>query len=108
MRSDSVLNTGLSSASINKASKERAARAERQKLRDEKRTTLLPAVQILVDELLKEQEKTKLSLLKIIGPATPADDVKSLLVSLNLYDQSMTTLRTRISNIMRTKVVEDE
>jgi len=107
-RNDSVLNTGISSATINKASREREAREARKKQRDEKRTTLLPSVQIIVDELKKEQEDTKLALLKLIHPATPEADVKSLIVSLNLYDQSMTTVRTRISNIMRTKVVTDE
>lgn len=108
MRNDSILNTGMTSATLNKAERASDAREQRRKVKEQKRSQLLPSAEIVITELNKEQESTKLQLLKLINPATPANDVKELLVSLNLYDQSITNLKTRISNILRKASDEGE
>lgn len=105
MRSDSILNTGVTGASINKAQRAKEARDLRSKEKLEKRAQLLPAAEIVVNELNKELEATKYALLSIINPSTPEENVKALISALNLYDQSMKNLKSRLSNIMR---VQDE
>lgn len=106
MRSDSILNTGMTSASLNKAERAQEARQQRKKLKEQKRSQLLPSAEIVVAELNKEQESVKLQLLKLVNPATPKEDVKELIVALNIYDQSISNLKTRLSNILR-KVSDD-
>ena len=107
MRRDSILNTGLTSNSINKAGREKHARELRKKAKDEKRSQLVPAIQIVIDELNKELESTQVQMLGLINGSTPTEDVKSIIVSLNLYSQSVKQLKTRISNIMRVRT-DDE
>lgn len=101
MRNDSILNTGINSASINKAARAKEARLLRQQEKEQKRAKLHPAAEVVAEEIRKEQEYVKTTLLSLINTATPEADVKSLIVSLNLYDLSMKSLKTRISNILR-------
>lgn len=109
MRSDSILNTGLTSISVTKVSEERKRREERAKAKEDKRAVMAPSIEPVLEELRKEKEKTVQSLLSVISPTTPHEDVKSLVVSLNLYADSMDKLKSRLSNIMRiTKPVSEE
>ena len=101
MRSDSILNTGLSSVSVNKVAIEQKAREDRARARDEKRTTLAPVAQIITEEFNKERERAKLELLGIIDAKTPEKDVKAIIASLNLYATSMNNLQFRLINLMK-------
>ena len=110
-RNDSILNTGASSASIGKAERARELREGRAKLKTDKRTRIAPSIEPVIEELIKERDRTILELLALVTPATPTEDAKELLVSLNLYKASMERLKSRLSNIMREpkgKPVEEE
>lgn len=103
MRSDSILNTGRSSVSVNKVAIERKAREERAKARDAKRTTLAPFAQIISEEFKKERESAKLRLLGIIDTTTPEEDVKATISALNLYATSMNNLEFKLTNLMKSR-----
>jgi hypothetical protein len=101
MRSDSILNTGLTSASINKAQRAKEARKARQDAKLTKRAHLIPAAEIIVEELQKELSNTQIKLLSMIDAKTTDGEVKDIIVALNLYTDSIKRLKSRISNIMR-------
>lgn len=103
MRSDSILSTGLTSASIGKASRAKEARDERMRLKDAKRTTLLPAAEVVITEIDKEIQVTQVALLEMINTQTTTEQAKDIIASLNLYTASMKKLKSRLSNIMRTR-----
>lgn len=102
-RNDGILYSGMAAKSRAELAHERTLR-QREKL--EKKSSLLPMADIVIQELEKEKTNTKLELLRLIGPSTSDTDVKSLIVSLNLYDQSMSGLAGRLKNILRAKAPE--
>ena len=106
-RNDSSLITGMHSGSIAKASKAAEQREARKLAKAESRAHLTPVAELVQAEIKKIQDETKLTLLGLINPSTPKDDVKELIVALNLYDGSIKQLKTRLFNIMRVKETEE-
>ncbi len=102
-RSDSVLNTGMSSATLNKSERVKKAREARADQKKQVRNTILPAIEPVIDELVKERNKTILDLMETINASTSQEDVKSIILALNLYKDSMESLKSRLTNIMRVK-----
>lgn len=101
MRSDSVLITGATGASINKAQDAMARRKEQKKERLSKRARIQPAIEPVLELLTKEQNKTMLEALNFIDSGTDETTVKNTLTALRLYKDSMQSLKNSISAIMR-------
>lgn len=102
-RNDSILNTGVTSHSINKAKRTKEERERKKKEKQDKQTKLAPAAELINLEISREIEDTQLRLLKTITPDTPDEKAKDIIASLNLYAQSMKNLKHRLTNIMRVK-----
>lgn len=104
-RNDSILYSGLTSKSSGQA--ERAKREKELKLeaKQQKRTKLIPAVEVVLDELEKEKRRTQEELIGMITVDTTEQATKDIIVALNLYSESVTRLKNRLSNIMRVKNV---
>jgi len=102
MRNDSILNTGMSSVSVDKSRRAKQAKEERQRAKKEKRTKLMPAAEVVIAELDKEKQNTEKMLLAQINVKTSDQSVKDIIVALNMYGNSISKLRSRLSNIMRT------
>jgi hypothetical protein len=95
-RNDSILYTGQSSAT------RRAEKiAERQREKAEKRVVLLPTEKLIIEFLDKERDDTITQLLGLVNPSTPEADVKSAIVSLTLYRQSIANTKNRLLSILR-------
>lgn len=101
-RNDSILNTGLTGATVDKAERERFLQEKRLK-RQEKKAKLTPAMDVVIEELNKEKQNTEKMLLSMVTTNTKEEDLKSLIVSLNLYNESMSRLKNRLKTIMRTR-----
>lgn len=100
MRSDAILYTGVTS----KASQKVDERKKAVKLaKEEKKAQLTPAIELVLSAIKKEKESTTQSLLSTINPSTKEEDTKSIIVSLNLYTQSLDRLEGKIVRIMRGK-----
>lgn len=96
MRNDSILYTGQTSAS------RRAEKAELKKReKAEQLTKITPSEQVVFEFLDKERDETIKTLLGMVNLSTPEADVKSLLVSLNLYRQSIASVKNRLSSVLR-------
>jgi Lhr-like helicase len=103
MRNDSILYTGQTSAS------RRAEKAElRKRDKAEKQAKLAPNAQVIVDLLDSERDQVITQLLSLINGSTPTEDVKSLIVSLNLYKQSMSNVKAKSLNILRRTNSDEE
>lgn len=102
-RTDSILNTGMTSHTINKAERMKKARENRNQIKQAKRTKLMPAAEVVITELDKEKQNTEKMLLEQINVNTPDQSVKDIIVALNLYGESLNKLKSRLSNIMREK-----
>ncbi len=103
MRTDSILNTGMSSATLNKAERVKKAREARAEQKKQVRNVILPAIEPVLEELDKERNKTIIDLMETIDASTSDVDVKSIILSLNLYKESLENLKSRLSNIMRVR-----
>jgi hypothetical protein len=100
MRSDDILYTGMTSRTptLKKISDDKK---EKQRLKQEKQVKLQKGVDIILELLDKEREKTVLKMLEAISTETPQEDIKSVIVSLNLYKETVNNLQSRIKSIMR-------
>jgi hypothetical protein len=103
MRNDSSLYSGISSNTAAKAERAKIAREERKRVKTDKKTILTPVAEIVVEELDKEKKATELKLLSMIQVGTTDEQSKDVIAALNLYSESINKLRSRLSNIMRTK-----
>lgn len=101
MRSDNLLNTGMTSASLHKAERTRALRQKARQEKEAKQRIIHPAAELIINELDKELENTKLAILKTVNPTSKDEDVKSTLSALNLYDASMKKIKFRLQNVLK-------
>lgn len=95
-RNDGILYAG-STNRVNRLAEIEAKREEKLS----KRNQLVPDSHVVLEELEKEKDQTIKTLLSLINPTTPTDQVKELIVSLNLYEQSMKNLTAKFKNILR-------
>jgi methyl coenzyme M reductase gamma subunit len=93
----------MSSASLNKATKAKESREARAKAKEHIRNTVSPAIEPVLEEIKKEKERTILELIESIDGGTADEQVKSVILALNLYKESMDALNARLTNIMRVK-----
>lgn len=103
MRSDSILVTGISGHSIDKDEKVKEAKRLRTEQKERVRAVISPTIEPVLEELQKEKEKTILGLIEAVDAGVSQEDVKSTILALNLYKESMDNLKSRLSNIMRVK-----
>lgn len=102
-RNDGILYTGQTSAS------RRAYKIEQAKQAKAKQQSLIaPNEKVIMEFIDKELENTTRQLLELVNPATPEADVKSLIVSLNLYKQSMLAVKQRVFNVLRRSLIDKE
>lgn len=102
-RNDSVLLTGMNSSSVTKLDRVKAKEELRLKEKQEKKQNLFPAAKELLEMLEKEKNDTILSMLESVDTATSNEDFKSQTIAMNMYKQSVSNLKTKITNIMRTE-----
>jgi hypothetical protein len=102
-RNDSILATGASSANF-ATPKEREVKAKQQQRHDQRKEVtneLKPSAQLILEAVDQEQDKTIQRLLSLVAPGTPEKDVKSLLISLNLYKESLARIRNRLQIVLQ-------
>lgn len=102
-RSDNVLYTGQTSASF-ASGKDQELKEKREQSRQERlelRNQLKPIAEPVLEALDVERDQTITRLLSMVGPGTPNADVKNLLISLNLYRDSMTKLKAKLQIILK-------
>lgn len=100
MRSDSILNTGSSSASFGSV-REQQVRAEKREEKIEKRAALLPAGEIVKAEIQKEiDEISNINYLEIESMLTD-EHFKSELMARKKLVEKLVALRNRFDNLLR-------
>lgn len=100
MRSDGILYTGVTSRSTT-LDKIKEDKKEKQRLKQEKRSKIQTSADVILDELEKEKQKTVLKMLAAIETDTPDEQTKAIIVSLNLYKDTVNGLSAKIKNILR-------
>lgn len=100
MRSDSVLLTGMNSATVNKVEKNKEKERLRKEAKLKTKQKIHPSIEPVLEELDKEIKSTILSQLELVDGKVD-DDFKSNALALKLYKESCIKLRNRLSNIMR-------
>jgi hypothetical protein len=101
MRSDSILVTGMDSHSINKAERVLEAKNARKEKKERVRTVIAPTIEPVLEEIDKERQKTILGLIEVVETGTSQEDIKATILALNLYKESLDSLKSRLQNIMR-------
>lgn len=104
-RNDGSLYTGLTSANFRKQKVQADIKKQAKK---QKQTTLMPAYDLVMAELDKDEAQITTELLETISISTPKDDVKSLIIALNMYQKRIKTLRSRIRTIMTVTPVHEK
>lgn len=102
-RNDAILYTGQTSA-IRRRERIEAQRAMLAKTK----AKIEPKAIDFLDLIEQEQEATLKTLLSMVNSSTPEADVKSMIVSLNLYKQSLSSLKSKVNNILRHAIYEPE
>lgn len=100
MRNDSSLYTGLTSK-VEKAATDRKIRKEKKQSTQNK---LKPAGEIVISALDKELERTQAELLSMIGIKNSDEEVKDIIVALNMYTESIKRLKVTLKNLLRSDV----
>lgn len=104
MRSDSILVTGMTGASVDKAERMKIIREQKRNQKLANKTKLIPAAELVTQELQKEKDRTTLSILEAVDNFKINDkEHKANMQSLHLYRQSMANLSDRLNRIMRVK-----
>lgn len=102
-RDDSVLYTAQTSSSM--ASKRATKVQQRQELasqaRDSQKSELKPVAAPILAAVDKELNHTITTILSMVGPGTPDKDVKTTLIALNLYKDSLTKLKGNLNVILK-------
>lgn len=98
MRNDGLLYTGVTSRTARKLSEEKKVL---KRIDKEQKLKLQTGADIVLDAIKKEKEQTVAKMLQAIDTNTPEDQVKTIIVSLNLYKDSLNSLSAKIKNIMR-------
>jgi hypothetical protein len=96
-RNDGLLYSGGSTS----ADRRRNAQRERLQEKEQKRSYLLPAADIVFAEIDKELVKIASQVLGYVTADTAAENLKATLLSLRMYDKSLRDLRVRIGNLLR-------
>lgn len=103
MANDGFLYSGQTSVS------KRLDKLERQALiKNKKKNALLPSEEVILELIENEQKETKHRLLKLVNPTTKDEELKSLIIALNLYDDSLKSLKLRVRNILRHSLKDKE
>lgn len=103
MRSDSVLNTGVTGFSLGNYKRKKERLEAKRSMKDTKKNKLLSSIDIITEEIDKEVVRSTELLLATVSTDTPEDQVKTIIVATKMYRESMDTLRNRLNNIMRVK-----
>lgn len=105
-RDDSILATGTTSAILTSPKQQQVL--EKQEAARQKRLDathkLKPAAEPILNAIDAEYEAVTKRLLSMVAPGTPAEDVKSLLISLNLYKDSLSTLKSKLKVVLKESV----
>ena len=107
-RSDSILNTGISGATISRLERSRQAREQRIKNKEAKKSNLTPAAEIVIEEINKERDAVTVQLLNLIDSTTDEEVTRSTIHALRLYRKSLDGMKLRLGNILRTRERFDE
>lgn len=104
-RDDRVLYTGISSSSF-ASHKELEVKSKQQDAKEKRlelsQSVKSPIAKTIVEALDAERDKTISTLLAIVGPSSPNEDVKSLIISLNLYKDSMDRIKSKLVVLLKT------
>lgn len=98
-RSDSVLLTGMTSNTISKVERNREKETHKREEKLKAKALIHPSIEPVLQELEKEKNRATLEIIELVE-GTPSEQT---IESLKLYRQSMDKLKSRLTNIMRTK-----
>lgn len=103
MRNDSLLYTGITSATARKTQ----AKAEEQgALKKDKQSRIAPAAQEVMDMIDAEQKNIAQEILKLVRADTTSIEADSFLKAYKLYDTKLNSFRIKLKNTLRRQVRE--
>jgi hypothetical protein len=103
-RDDSLLYSAQTSASR----KIQAVKKERTEAKQELRAILSPDAELVRDEITRMRGEIKDMLRSLVNPSTPLEDVKTLILGLNIADQKIVEFHNRLNLIMKVPKESDE
>lgn len=98
---DSVLLTGMTSSSVSKVDRMKEKDLYKREAKLRKKAKISPTIEPVLEELDKERDATILAQLDLVDAST--ENFESQALALKLYKESMSKLKSRLTNIMRTK-----
>lgn len=104
MHSDSVLLTGMTSNSISKVERNKQKERLKKEATLKTKAVIHPAIEPVIEELNKERDRTTMEMLDLVD-GKQESDIQVQILALKLYRESMSDLKSRLSNIMRAKPV---
>lgn len=102
MRNDSIFLTGMNSGTISKVERNKEKEQLKKEAKLRTKAVITPAVEPVLEEIQKEKDRTTLELFTLVD-GEPKADMEAQIMALKMYRASMDTLRSRITNIMRTQ-----
>ena len=96
--------TGMSSQSF---AKQREARKKRTIQHQELRSQLEPHEAIVFGEIAALKTEIALEIVNLINADTDKEDVKSIVIGLRLATAKMTSLETRLKNVLRKRIAAE-
>lgn len=104
MRNDGFLYTGSNGISRGTVKEQRQQELRKKKLeRENKRNELLPKADLVFNEITKLREEVANEITGLIHVDMSKTDVKSVVIGLRLADSKLTSLETRLKNVLRAK-----
>lgn len=100
-RSDSILLTGMNSSTVSKVDRMKEKEQFKREAKLRKKASISPTIEPVLEELDKERDATILSQLDLIDGGQ--ENFEAHAIALKLYKESLSRLKSRLSNIMRTK-----
>ena len=105
MRNDSVLYTGMTSASTRKVADHKKQLKEK---KNEERIALLPAGDVVLDLLDKEIASLPSRVYELINFEDSETHIKSKLMALRMYESELSALKRRVVSTLKIKQEEQD
>lgn len=103
-RDDSVLYSGLTSASSNRVAESRKLHT---KVKDSKRNELQPDAHLVFADIAKERDQIPEKVWELIGAESTEENTKSVLLALRYYERYLVALKNRLSNTLKVKPTKE-
>lgn len=98
MRDDSLLNTGMTSASARKVQEVKQKASEK---KIEERNNVVPNADVVLEIIAKEKASIPNKVWALTNSETSEESVRAILAGLRLYDEHLDNLSNQLQNVLR-------